>query len=102
MKLRWIVLSAAIMFCISNLVSNVPAIMLLLPAASHRDGALLALSSTFAGNLLVVGSIANMIVLDAAAQRGIRISWKQHAMVGVPVTAVTLGVAAATLLPGMG
>ena len=89
-------------FVLSNLVSNVPAIMLLLPAASHRDGALLALSSTFAGNLLVVGSIANMIVLDAAAQRGIRISWKQHAMVGVPVTAVTLGVAAATLLPGMG
>ncbi len=89
-------------FALSNLVSNVPAIMLLLPAASHRDGALLALSSTFAGNLLVVGSIANMIVLDAAAQRGIRISWKQHAMVGVPVTAVTLGVAAATLLPGMG
>ena len=89
-------------FVLSNLVSNVPAIMLLLPAASHRDGALLALSSTFAGNLLLVGSIANMIVLDAAAQRGIRISWKQHAMVGVPVTAVTLGVAAATLLPGMG
>ncbi len=89
-------------FLLSNLVSNVPAIMLLLPAASHRDGALLALASTFAGNLLVVGSIANMIVLDAAAQRGIRISWKQHAMVGIPVTAITLGVAAATLLPGMG
>lgn len=86
-------------FALSNLVSNVPAIMLLLPFSSHRDGALLALSSTFAGNLLVVGSIANMIVLDAAARHGIRISWKQHAMVGVPVTAITLGITAALVLP---
>ncbi len=85
-------------FLLSNLVSNVPAIMLLLPAASADDGVLLALSSTFAGNLLVIGSIANLIVIDAAARRNIVIGWKQHAIVGVPVTVLTLGLAALYLL----
>jgi len=85
-------------FLLSNVVSNVPAVMLLLPVASHPvAGTLLALVSTLAGNLLVVGSIANIIVVDAAARRGIRIDWRTHARVGVPVTAATLAVAAAWL-----
>jgi Na+/H+ antiporter NhaD/arsenite permease-like protein len=78
-----------------DIVSNVPAVMLLLPWAKHPDaGALLALVSTFAGNLLVVGSIANIIVVDAAAARGVRIDWRAHARVGVPVTLATLAVTA--------
>ncbi len=82
----------------SNLVSNVPAVMLLLPAATQEwSGPLLALTSTLAGNLLIVGSIANIIVVDAAARRGVRIDWRMHARVGVPVTLVTLGIAAAWL-----
>lgn len=80
-------------FLLSNLVSNVPAIMLLLPVVSPKDGVLLALSSTFAGNLLVIGSIANIIVIAAAERRNLRISWKQHALIGVPVTLVTLAFA---------
>jgi Na+/H+ antiporter NhaD/arsenite permease-like protein len=84
-----------ITFLLSNLVSNVPAVMLLLPAATHPDaGVLLAISSTLAGNLFIVGSIANIIVVDAAARRGIAIDWKRHARVGVPVTLLTLGFAA--------
>ena len=83
---------------LSNLVSNVPATMLLLPAASHPlSGPVLALASTLAGNLFVVGSIANIIVLDQAARLGIGISWKEHARVGVPVTVLTLGIAAGWL-----
>ncbi|HEU5296649.1 MAG TPA: anion transporter [Burkholderiaceae bacterium] len=82
-------------FVLSNIVSNVPAVMLLLPAAQHPlAGPLLALVSTFAGNLLIVGSIANIIVVDAAARRGVRIDWHRHAAVGVPVTLGTLGVTA--------
>jgi Na+/H+ antiporter NhaD/arsenite permease-like protein len=59
--------------------------------------AALALSSTLAGNLLVVGSIANIIVVDQAAALGVRIGWRDHARVGVPVTIATLLVAAAWL-----
>jgi Na+/H+ antiporter NhaD/arsenite permease-like protein len=84
---------------LSNLVSNVPATMLLLPAAHHPlAGPILALSSTLAGNLLVVGSIANIIVIDQAARLGIRISWREHAIVGVPVTLLTLAIAAVWLV----
>src|SRR5690606_24401428 len=56
---------------LSNLVSNVPAVMLLLPhlhGQGASTGVLLALASTFAGNLLLVGSIANLIVADLAAR----------------------------------
>jgi Na+/H+ antiporter NhaD/arsenite permease-like protein len=80
---------------LSNLVSNVPATMLLLPAATQPwSGPLLALVTTFAGNLLIVGSIANIIVVDAARRAGIDIGWGRHARVGVPVTAATLAITA--------
>jgi len=82
-------------FVLSNLVSNVPAVMLLLPFSDHAfAGPLLALVSTLAGNLLIVGSIANIIVVDAARRRGIHIDWHRHARVGVPVTLVTLAITA--------
>lgn len=81
---------------LSNLVSNVPAVMLLLPhvqgTGAASAGLTLALVSTFAGNLLLVGSIANLIVADLAAAQGIAIDWKAHARIGVPVTLLTLGV----------
>jgi Na+/H+ antiporter NhaD/arsenite permease-like protein len=80
-------------FVLSNLVSNVPAVMLLIPVVHHPlGGVMLALVSTLAGNLLIVGSIANIIVVDAAGRRGIVIDWRRHARVGVPVTLITLAV----------
>ncbi|MFY9399104.1 MAG: anion transporter [Desulfomonilia bacterium] len=83
---------------LSDAVSNVPAVMLLLPVAHHPlAGPILALSSTFAGNLLIVGSIANIIVVESAAAHGIRIGWREHAPTGIAVTAVTLALAALTL-----
>jgi Na+/H+ antiporter NhaD/arsenite permease-like protein len=81
---------------LSNLVSNVPAVMLLLPAATQPfSGPMLALVSTLAGNLVIVGSIANIIVVDAARRRGIAIDWRRHARTGVPVTLATLAITAA-------
>ena len=81
---------------LSNVVSNVPAVMLLLPAATETfSGPMLALVSTLAGNLLIVGSIANIIVVDAARRRGISIDWRSHARAGVPVTLITLAITAA-------
>jgi len=85
-------------FLLSNVVSNVPAVMLLLPVAqTPLAGPLLALVSTLAGNLFIVGSIANIIVVDAAARRGVRIDWRRHAAIGVPVTLATLAVTAGYL-----
>jgi len=79
---------------LSNLVSNVPAVMLLLPASSGPEaGAVLALASTFAGNLLIVGSIANIIVVDQARAQGVAIDWRAHARAGIPVTLATLAIA---------
>ena len=76
---------------LSNLVSNVPAVMLMLPHLQGPTAAtMLALVSTFAGNLLLVGSIANLIVADLARHSGIGIDWKQHARIGMPVTLGTL------------
>jgi Na+/H+ antiporter NhaD/arsenite permease-like protein len=83
---------------LSNAVSNVPAVMLLLPVARHTlAGPLLALVSTLAGNLFIVGSIANIIVVDAAARSGVPIDWRSHARVGVPVTLTTLVIVAVYL-----
>jgi Na+/H+ antiporter NhaD/arsenite permease-like protein len=83
---------------LSNLGSNVPAVMLLLSLAPDpSSGPLLAIVSTFAGNLLVVGSIANIIVLDQAAASGVKISWERHARTGIPVTLASLAVAAVWL-----
>jgi Na+/H+ antiporter NhaD/arsenite permease-like protein len=92
----WLFAAAVVL---SNLVSNVPAVMLLLPQASHpMAGPVLALASTLAGNLFLVGSIANLIVVEQARQLEVDISWREHARVGVPVTAGTLLLAAGWLV----
>jgi Na+/H+ antiporter NhaD/arsenite permease-like protein len=98
----WLYAASALL---SNAVSNVPAVMLLLPAAEHPlAGPALALASTLAGNLLVVGSIANVIVIEQAGRLGIPIDWRRHARVGIPVTLATLAFGAAwlALLAAMG
>lgn len=82
----------------SNLISNVPLTMLLLPAARHpQAGAILALATTLAGNLLVVGSIANLIVVGEAGRLGVhprRRSWAvEHLRTGIPISVATLAIA---------
>ncbi|WP_428569488.1 MAG: SLC13 family permease [Solidesulfovibrio sp. DCME] len=84
---------------LSNIVSNVPAVMLLLPGhESPQQATVLAVSSTLAGNLLLPGSIANLIVADQAASLGVRLDFVRHAKVGLPVTAASLAVSAWWLL----
>lgn len=93
-------LSAAL----SNLVSNVPAVLLFKPvipampeAARETAWMALALSSTFAGNLTVLGSVANLIVVEQARKEGVTITFRDYCRVGVPVTLITLATGAAWL-----
>jgi Na+/H+ antiporter NhaD/arsenite permease-like protein len=79
---------------LSNLVSNVPAVLLLKPiVASMPDSEtawlLLAMSSTLAGNLTILGSIANIIVVEGARPR-VRIGFLEYLKVGIPLTIVTV------------
>ena len=80
---------------LSNVVSNVPAVMLLvrfLQGASAEAWYALALASTFAGNLITIGSIANLIVIEQARASGVRLTFREHARAGIPVTLVSLGI----------
>jgi Na+/H+ antiporter NhaD/arsenite permease-like protein len=86
---------SAVAAILSNLTSNVPAVMLfsrMVPRLADPQGAWLALamSSTLAGNLTILGSIANLIVVEGAGRRGIRISFTDYLRVGLPVTLATL------------
>ncbi len=83
---------------LSNLVSNVPATMLItkfLDPAQHIQWYVLALSSTFAGNLITIGSIANLITFEQARAYGVDIGFREHARTGIPVTIASFIVAVA-------
>jgi Na+/H+ antiporter NhaD/arsenite permease-like protein len=80
---------------LSNLVSNVPAVLLfktVIPTFGEpaRAWLLLAMASTLAGNLTILGSVANLIVVEQARGAGIQIGFLEYSRVGVPVTALTL------------
>lgn len=76
---------------LSNAFSNVPAVMLLLRTFNlqRHQLYLLAMVSTYAGNLLTIGSIANLITLEGARRMGIRVSAWEYARVGIPLTLLT-------------
>ncbi|QHG17068.1 anion transporter [Nostoc sp. ATCC 53789] len=78
---------------LSNLVSNVPAVLLLhhlIPHPDTRTWLLLAAASTLAGNLTLLGSVANLIVAEAVAKQGYRLTFGEHLRFGLPLTAITL------------
>jgi Na+/H+ antiporter NhaD/arsenite permease-like protein len=80
---------------LSNLVSNVPAVLLfknVVPTFGEpgRAWLILAMASTLAGNLTIIGSVANLIVVEAAREERVVIGFWEYARVGVPLTVVTL------------
>ena len=86
---------SAAMLALSNLVSNVPAVILWLPVVprtAHPNFVwlVMAMSSTFAGNLTLIGSMANLIVAERSTARGARIGFVDYLKVGVPVTIATM------------
>jgi Na+/H+ antiporter NhaD/arsenite permease-like protein len=80
---------------VSNLVSNVPAVLLFKPLVPTFDDPtrawlVLAMASTLAGNLTLVGSVANLIVVETARGARVEIGFLEYCRVGVPLTLVTL------------
>jgi Na+/H+ antiporter NhaD/arsenite permease-like protein len=83
---------APLSLLMSNTIGNVPSVILLLklwPAPPAGALYALALLSTFAGNLLLVGSLANLIVAERAAASGVRLGFLAHARAGIPVTLIS-------------
>lgn len=92
---------AALTLVLSNIVSNVPAVLLMkffIPAADPEYWwKALALFSTLAGNLTVSGSIANLIVVEIAKREHVAVSARDYLKVGLPLTLATIAAAAAWL-----
>jgi Na+/H+ antiporter NhaD/arsenite permease-like protein len=86
---------AAVASVLSNVISNVPAVMLFTPLVPQlpdprTSWLALAMASTLAGNLTLLGSIANLIVLEGARRQGVTIGFGDHLRVGLPVTIATM------------
>jgi len=78
---------------LSNLISNSPAVMMLLKVInlSHPVAAyILALANSFGGSLIIIGSVSNIIVVQQARALGINISFRDFARLGMPVTLAAL------------
>ncbi len=84
---------------LSNLVSNAPAVLVFKPFVAHlanptRAWLTLAMSSTLAGNLTIVGSVANLIVIQQSRHK-VRIGFWEHFRVGAPLAILTILLGAA-------
>ena len=92
--LKGIVLLHLVSTAVSQLVSNVPLTMLVIPIIEQVPGKALWISlasgATLGGNMTIIGAVANLIVAEVASRDGVNISFRQFLVVGVVVTAVTL------------
>jgi Na+/H+ antiporter NhaD/arsenite permease-like protein len=87
---------------LSNLVSNVPAVLVLKPFVSGLPDAqhawlVVAMASTLAGNFTILGSVANLIVVQRARQEGIAIPFRTYFIAGAPLTVMTIAAGVALL-----
>jgi Na+/H+ antiporter NhaD/arsenite permease-like protein len=88
---------AAVAALLSNLVSNVPAVLVLKPFIEslkepRQAWLVLAMAATLAGNFTILGSVANLIVVERARRRGIAIGFWAYFKVGAPLTAITIAI----------
>jgi Na+/H+ antiporter NhaD/arsenite permease-like protein len=80
---------------LSNIVSNVPAVLVLSPFVEAlrdpRQGWLvLAMAATLAGNFTIPGSVANLIVVQRARKHGVEIGFWSYFRIGAPLTVITI------------
>jgi Na+/H+ antiporter NhaD/arsenite permease-like protein len=93
---------------LSNLVSNVPAVLLFRPYIPDfpnptQAWLTLAMSTTLAGNLTLLGSVANLIVAEIAFRRAVNLSFTEYLKAGPLITAIslTLGIVWLTVVLGL-
>lgn len=80
---------------LSNLVSNVPAVLLMKQIINQLSNPLpawltLASAATLAGNLTLLGSVANLIVAESARNRNINLTFWEYTRAGILITVLTL------------
>lgn len=97
LDLRNVAILTGVTAILSNLVSNVPAVLVLKPFVEHlhdpqRAWLVVAMASTLAGNFTLLGSVANLIVAERAAKDGIAIDFWTYFKVGAPLTIATLAI----------
>ena len=97
-----VVLVSGLSVLLSNLVSNVPAVLLFKPlmevmAQKEQAWLALAMSSTLAGNLTMLGSVANLIVVESARRSRVELGFGEFLKVGIPLTLLTTLVGVAWL-----
>jgi len=85
----------AVTAVLSNVVSNVPAVLMLRPFIGHfhdprHAWLVLAMAATLAGNFTITGSVANLIVVQRARQHGVEVSFREYFRAGAPLTVITL------------
>ncbi|MBY6242528.1 anion transporter [Methylosinus sp. Sm6] len=93
---------AAVAAALSNLVSNVPAVLVLQPfvaglADPQRAWLVVAMATTLAGNFTLVGSVANLIVVERARAAGVAIGFWAYFRIGAPLAVLTIAIGAARL-----
>lgn len=90
-----VVALTAIAVVLSNLISNVPAVLLFRPFVPQfpdptQAWLTLAMATTLAGNLTLLGSVANLIVAESALRQGVQLSFSEYLKAGIPITLLSL------------
>ena len=88
---------AGVTALLANVVSNVPAVLVLKPFVPNLPDPqhawlVIAMSATLAGNFTLVGSVANLIVAQRAKARGVELGFWAYFKVGAPLTLVTIAI----------
>jgi Na+/H+ antiporter NhaD/arsenite permease-like protein len=99
---RGVVALTAVSAILSNLISNVPAVLLFRPFVSQfaqpmQTWLTLAMATTLAGNFTLLGSVANLIVAESAKRQGVQLSFNEYLKAGVPITLLSLALGMAWL-----
>jgi Na+/H+ antiporter NhaD/arsenite permease-like protein len=88
---------SAVTAILSNIVSNVPAVLVLKPfiaplQSQQQAWLTVAMASTLAGNFTLVGSVANLIVVQRARAQNVEIGFWEYFKLGAPLTVLTIGI----------